>query len=276
MPTFINPLTDFGFKRIFANPKYTNITIAFINSILNLDNPIIEIEFQNLENPAENYELRGVIYDILCKDNLGRQFIVELQRAKQEFFIDRSLFYVCRYLNSQLKKGKPEIIKERFKLLPIYFIGILDFQLFNDSDYIRKVNLRDEKCNKIDDTLNFIFVEIPKFNIQNPTNNIEKMLYFLKNSERIQKRIFRNSPFDDIFDLAEYYQLNDDEQRVYDTILNQELAKIDAIETAFEDGKKERDIEIAKNLLDVLDVETIALKTGLTTEEIKNLKGNKW
>jgi len=74
MPIFINPLTDFGFKRIFANPKHTNITIAFINSIL------------NLENPAENYELRGVIYDILCKDNLDRKFIVELQRAKQEFW----------------------------------------------------------------------------------------------------------------------------------------------------------------------------------------------
>ena len=102
-------------------------------------------------------------------------------------------------LNSQLKKGKPEISKERFKLLPIYFIGILDFQLFNDSDYIRKANLRDEKCNKIDETLNFTFIEIPKFNIENPKNDVEKMLYFLKNSERIQKRIFRDSPFDDIF-----------------------------------------------------------------------------
>jgi len=272
MPIFINPLTDFGFKRIFANPKHTNITIAFINSILNLENPIVEIEFQNLENPAENYELRGVIYDILCKDNLGRQFIVELQRAKQEFFIDRSLFYVCRYLNSQLKKGKTDIPKERFKLLPIYFIGILDFELFNDKDFIRKVNLRDEKCNKIDETLNFTFVEIPKFNIENPQNDMEKMLYFLKNGRNIQKRIFRDSPFDDIFDLAEYYQLNEDEQRFYDTVLNQELAKIDAIETAFEDGKKERDLEIAKGMLKkALDKNLISELTGLSISEIEQI-----
>ena len=237
-----------------------------------MENPIVELEFQNLETPAESYELRGVIYDILCKDSLGRQFIVELQRAKQEFFIDRSLFYVCRYLNSQLKKGKPEIAKERFKLLPIYFIGILDFQLFNDSDYIRKANLRDEKCNKIDETLNFTFIEIPKFNIENPRNDIEKMLYFLRNSENIQKRIFRDSPFDDIFDLAEYYQLDENEQRIYDTILNQELAKIDAIETAFEDGKRERDLEIARNLLkNGINLEIIISSTGLSETEIKSL-----
>ena len=130
MPRYIDPLTDFGFKRIFANENYKHITIAFLNAILELGNPIEEIEFQNLESDGEAIEFRGVIYDILCKDIVGRKFIVELQRARQEFFIDRSLFYVCRYLNSQLKKGKTKTPRKRFQLLPIYFIGIVDFPIF--------------------------------------------------------------------------------------------------------------------------------------------------
>ncbi len=38
------------------------------------------------------------------------------------------------------------------------------------------------------------------------------------------------------------------------------------------EGKKERDMEIAQNLLDVLDDETIALKTGLDIEEVRRLR----
>jgi len=39
-----------------------------------------------------------------------------------------------------------------------------------------------------------------------------------------------------------------------------------------EQGKREEKIEIAKALLDVLDVSTISKKTGLTVEEIEKLK----
>lgn len=38
------------------------------------------------------------------------------------------------------------------------------------------------------------------------------------------------------------------------------------------EGEVRKAIEIAKNLLDVLDNETIATKTGLTINEIQNLR----
>ena len=120
--------------------------------------------------------------------------------------------------------------------------------------------------------MDFTFVEIPKFNIETPKNDMEKMLYFLKNGRNIQKRIFRDSPFDDIFDLAEYYQLNEDEQRFYDTVLNHELAKIDAIETAFEDGERKKQLEIAKiSLENGLDINIISKITGLSISEIEKI-----
>ena len=44
------------------------------------------------------------------------------------------------------------------------------------------------------------------------------------------------------------------------------------LQRGLERGEKKKSIEIAKNLLDILDDETIALKTGLTVEEIKNIR----
>ncbi|BEH91278.1 MULTISPECIES: hypothetical protein [Turicibacter] len=47
------------------------------------------------------------------------------------------------------------------------------------------------------------------------------------------------------------------------------------IEQGIEQGKEEEKVEIAQNLLDVLDDETIALKTGLTIEEVRRLRNEK-
>jgi predicted transposase/invertase (TIGR01784 family) len=275
MPRYIDPMTDFGFKRIFANENHKEITIFLLNSLLNLD--IAEIEFQTLEEPAESLELRGVIYDILCKDSQGREFIVELQRAKQRFFTDRSIFYVCRHLNAQLKKG--ESGRDKFKLLPIYFLGILGFNTFEGDEYIRNGTIRDDQCNKLSETINFTYVELLKFNTETPETEIEKLLYFFKYSYKFRENIFPEQPFSTIFNIASYYNLSDAEQLKYDTMLNRELANIDAVETAKEEGREEgrmegeklKQLEIAKNLLDILDIKTISLKTGLTISEIENL-----
>ena len=51
-----------------------------------------------------------------------------------------------------------------------------------------------------------------------------------------------------------------------------EEAKIEGKEEGFEKGKKEEKIKIAKNLLDILDDETITVKTGLHIEVVRRLR----
>ncbi len=79
-----------------------------------------------------------------------------------------------------------------------------------------------------------------------------------------------------ILELAKYYSLSTEEQNVYDIAFNKAWATFDAVETAkktgIEQGERKKQLEIAKNLLDVLDVETISLKTGLSPDEILSLK----
>lgn len=51
----------------------------------------------------------------------------------------------------------------------------------------------------------------------------------------------------------------------------EEAAFKEAEKIGFEIGARRKTLEIAKALLDVLDEETIAQKTGLSIEEVKNL-----
>ena len=70
---------------------------------------------------------------------------------------------------------------------------------------------------------------------------------------------------------------NDSTQRqLYDMRANSLWDKISELNAAerkgIEKGKKEEKIAIARNLLDVLDNETIALKTGLTILDVEKLR----
>lgn len=70
---------------------------------------------------------------------------------------------------------------------------------------------------------------------------------------------------------------NDSTQRqLYDMRANSLRDKISELNAAerkgIEKGKKEEKMAIARNLLDILDNETIALKTGLTTLDVEKLR----
>lgn len=70
---------------------------------------------------------------------------------------------------------------------------------------------------------------------------------------------------------------NDTEQReIYDMRAKILKDKVSALNKAKEQGREEGEfkkaIEIATNLLDVLDDETIAIKTGLSIEEVNKLR----
>ncbi|MCX6073744.1 MAG: hypothetical protein NTY39_05420, partial [Campylobacterales bacterium] len=98
--------------------------------------------------------------------------------------------------------------------------------------------------------------------------------------------------FNEAFLIATRYKWNKEDMRVYDWVAMKErdeenalrkardmaLAKgmaegmAEGIEQGREEGEKNKAIEIAKNLLDILDDETIALKTGLTPTDVKKLR----
>ncbi len=94
MATYINPYTDFGFKKLFGEEANKDLLIDFLNQLLPEHHQISELEFQNVEALPDSNEERKAFFDIHCKAKSGERFIVEMQKAKVAYFKDRSMYYI--------------------------------------------------------------------------------------------------------------------------------------------------------------------------------------
>lgn len=295
---YIDPLTDFGFKWLFGNEKHKNILIDFLNSLLDdLQYDIVDIEYRNLEKLGLSIADRKAVFDIYCTDSNNDHFIVELQRAKQKFFKDRSLYYTSFPIQQQAQRGDWD-----YRLNRVYFVGLLEFNIDENTNYIKKVSLYDEFTQtKFYDKLTYYYVELPKFKKteQELSNQLDNWLYILNNLlelKDIPKQLQKDENIKEFFDIAEFLKLSSDEQFAYQqdlkarldyiNVMNyakeeatrkgKEIGKEIGIEIGREEGREEgirqRSIEIATSLLDVLDDKTIALKTGLSVDDISKIR----
>ncbi len=140
---YLNPFTDYGLKRIFGEEASKPVLISFLNSLLPLTNQIKQLSFKNPENSGALLLYRKGIFDIYCENEKEEKFIVELQRAKQNYFKDRTVFYSTFPIREQAEKDE-----WNFKLNAVFCIGILDFN-FNDykneaekHDFLHTVKLK--------------------------------------------------------------------------------------------------------------------------------------
>ena len=119
---YINPFTDFGFKKIFGEEASKPQLIDFLNALLPLKNKIIDLSFKNTEQLGQTEADRKAIYDIYCENENGEKFIVELQKAKQNYFKERTIYYSTFPIREQADKGE-----WNYNLKAVYCVGILDF-----------------------------------------------------------------------------------------------------------------------------------------------------
>ncbi|NJO00413.1 MAG: PD-(D/E)XK nuclease family transposase [Bacteroidia bacterium] len=277
MAKYINPYTDFGFKKLFGEEANKDVLIDFLNQLLPAHHQIAELNFRNLENLADLSAERKAIFDIHGKALSGERFIVEMQKAKVKFFKDRSLFYVTFPIRDQAQQGE-----WNFKLEAIYFVAILDFE-YDEAEERRKfrrdVALKDQDGDLFFDKLHFKFLQMPLFRLQEHElkTKFDKWCYFLKNLESFDHipAILNEPIFQKAFDTAELAGLTAEQRAVYEENLIQYWGMKSAIDTAVETAVEEREIEIAKKLIKRnLTNEEIAEDTGLglTVEQIEQLR----
>ena len=90
---YINPFTDFGFKKLFGEEGSKPQLINFLNSLLPQEHQIVDLTFQVPEQLGLNEWERRAIYDIYCTNQNQEHFIVELQKAKHDHFKERMIYY---------------------------------------------------------------------------------------------------------------------------------------------------------------------------------------
>ncbi len=183
---FVDVKNDIAFHKIFGNDNRKDALISFLNAVLlfNKEEKIVSVEILNLyQLPA----LKGgkvTIVDIKAKDKKGNQYIVEMQVAEIEDFDKRVLFYASKSYSSQIERGT-----DYQKLNPVFFIGILDFEITQNPRYLsrHKVYDMDTGENVIKD-IEFNFIELPKFNKTEDelVTIIDQWVYFIKNAENLE------------------------------------------------------------------------------------------
>ncbi len=285
MAKYINPYTDFGFKKLFGGEGNKDLLIDFLNQLLPSHHQIADLNFRNPEHLPDLSVERRAIFDIHCKAVSGERFIVEMQKAKLKYFKDRSLFYVTFPIREQAQQGD-----WNFKLDAVYFVAILDFEYDEKEEerkFRRDVALKDQDGDLFFDKLHFKFLQMPLFNLQEHElkNKFDKWCYFLKNLQNFDHipAILNEPIFQKAFDTAALASLTVEQRAVYEENLIQywgmksaiETAVEEAVEAAVETTRKEGKIEIAIAMLnDKEKPEKIAKYTGLTVEQVEELRDN--
>ena len=103
---YINPFTDYGFKRIFGEEPNKDLLLDFLNELLRDEQgEITDLRYLKNENLGNTELNRKAVFDFFCTNKKGEKFIVELQKIKQKFFKDRTVYYSTFPIQEQAKRG---------------------------------------------------------------------------------------------------------------------------------------------------------------------------
>ena len=244
---YINPYTDFGFKKLFGTPLNKDLLISFLNSLFDGKEVVRDLTYLNGESLGNGYGDRRAIFDVYCENEQGETFIVEMQKAEQQFFKDRSVFYSTFPIQNQGKKGI-----WNFKLKGVYTVGILDF-VFPDHEYPQDSLRHEVKLVDVDDKhvfydkLTFLYLEMPKFTKKEDEleTMFDKWLFVLHNLSRLMKRpaALQERIFTRLFEQAEIARYTPEERQDYEDSLKVYRDMKNVLDTAelrgLEKGRKE-------------------------------------
>jgi predicted transposase/invertase (TIGR01784 family) len=281
---YVNPFTDFGFKKIFGEEASKPMLIDFLTNLLPESN-IVDLTFKDKDQNGNTEDDRKAVYDIYCENSFGEKIIVELQKVKQNYFKDRTVYYATFPIQDQAEKGN-----WNYQLKFVYCVGILDFKFdekvkSGQGEVIHTVQLKDQNNQVFYEKLKFVYLEMPHFvkeihelETGRHSARLDKWLYFIKHLEDFQNipEMFNDAIFIQAFEKAEIAKYNADEMYDYQQslkVFRDNKNTFDyAKETAFDEGKIEERMKIAKALKqNGVPIGIIIKTTGLSESEIDEL-----
>ena len=239
---YINPYTDFGFKRLFGTEMNKDLLISFLNSLFagkNLD--ITDVQYLNGEQLGDGYGDRRAVFDVYCLTSDGSRFIVEMQKAEQAYFKDRSIYYSTFAIREQAPKGSWD-----YRLENVYTVGLLNFTLneYPDDSYIHEIKLKDVLDNRVFyDKLTLMYLEMPKFRKREDEleTMMDKWMFVLHNLSRLMERpaALQERVFKKLFEQAEIARYSESERRQYEESRKDMWDYFSTMKTAKDKGIKE-------------------------------------
>jgi predicted transposase/invertase (TIGR01784 family) len=278
MAVYINPKTDFAFKKIFGSKKSKDILISFLNAILYQERPIIK-DLEILD-PYQAPRIKGMkdsYLDVKATLTTNTTVIIEMQVLNVLGFEKRVLYNAAKAFSTQLNVG------EDYTLLnPVIALTITDFEMFaNGSKIISRFVLKEkEDLTTYSDDIELVFVELPKFgkSLEELDTLVDKWLYFLRSANQldtIPPTMGEVPAITHAFEVARQSKLSRKELELLEKremfIHDSQNAIRKALQTGEALGMQQKAREIARSLLGVLDLDTISRTTGLSLQELQTL-----
>jgi len=295
---YILPLSDFGFKRVFATESDKLLLIDLLNSCVAEDlGRITEITYLPNEHLGDRPEEKKVVFDIYCCNQNNDRFIIEMQRAKQPCFFRRVNTYVSRIISREVQSGDEDYLIPR-----VASINILDYEMpeFKNSDrFFWKIANKDNNNQIFSQSPAYYFIELTKFARLNKSpeklSRLGKWLFLLKHIHEMEVPplwVVGDTIFERMFEICSYEKLNIMERATYNKSILEYADVRDAVNYARQEGEaigelrgEERGEELGKQkaLTDTvlkmhsleLDISLIAEITSLSIEEIQAITQSK-
>ena len=283
---FINPKTDYAFKKIFGSSESKEILISFLNALIYEGNPTIQdLEIINQNLPIQVENLKDTYLDVTAKLDDGTLVIIKNLVLNVQYSGNRVLYNAATTYAFQLQRG------EGYRMLkPLIALTITDFEMFRNSpNLISRFVYKEVKSNLNypEDAMNLVFIELPKSHKE--ASQLEtltdKWIYFMKYARilsEVPETIDSVPEIHKAFDLANQARLSREEVEVLERreqfIHDQQGVIIKAVEEARQAARQERirkeTLAIAQQLLSQLDNATLSQVTGLSVEDVQNLRGD--
>lgn len=286
----LNLKIDTAFKFIFMQEEFM---ISFLNSLLELESPIVSLTYNNTEKIPEFSENVKVVFDLECTTSNNEHIVVEMQYSWHEHFMERALYYVSRKISEQLKVPKTDEEKEkmrdkdsRYQLQPVYGIFLMDFHLESERPtLLRDLVLTDQQNGNetyMTHLMHMYFVELPCLTSEDECNTLFKQwIYCIENNERMKENPFlkKNPVFEALEQKAFEHQLSDRERAIYEREKKYYWTALAVMDSKYNLGKKDAEakayqekLESARRFKEMgLSNEQIAHGTGLPISEIENI-----
>ncbi|MGL4656071.1 MAG: Rpn family recombination-promoting nuclease/putative transposase [Sarcina sp.] len=275
----LDPKMDFIFKQIFGSESNKNILISFLNATLKSRDEIKEVILENTDIEKKFVEDKFSRLHIKATTNKGEKINIEIQLRNEKNMIKRTLYYWSKIYEEQLSEGTNYSILNR-----TVCINILNFDYLENNKFYSMFRLKDVDTDKeLTDVMEIHFIEIPKLADDSEEKSmLAAWVEFLKDPESEKVRSLE-SDIKAIKDAKdELMKISSDKKQrsLYEMRQKTLHDEANALYSAKEEGREEgiklgelkAQINMVKNFLDVLDDETIAMKTNLSIEEVKKIR----
>ena len=277
---YVNPYTDFGFKKLFGTVMNKELLISFLNALFSGREVVRDITYLNSEHLGSAEPDRKAVFDVYCENERGEKFIVEMQKGEQQFFKDRSIYYATFPIREQAKRGEWD-----YELKAVYTVAILNFTLDDTNkakECFHEVKLLDTQTHEVFyDKLTFIYLEMPKFNKREDEleTMFDKWLFVLRNLSSLFERptALQERVFARLFEAAEIAKFSPTERNDYEESLKNFRDMYSVISTA---EKKGHDRGLAEGMekgasQKALEIAAMMKAAGMPLTEISRLTGVK-